>query len=227
MNLAVAVSADGPKTSAWRSRSRELAPSAATTMSYPAARRSSASTSVEKRISTPALAARRCSRVSSVFRSTAAMPLPWQTNRSPRSRTSMGSQCTPCSVSAVRSTGSAAWIRSSVASENTTPKPKVSSARLRSNTVTSRSGTALFASAAANRPPGPPPRIAIRTGGAPWSTTMSCFTPGNRRLTHMRSLDKGRSPGTLRHRGWVRSATGCWRAVGGMSAIPEDRNDAS
>src|SRR5450432_2186619 len=50
-----------------------------------------------------------------------------------------------------------------VSSENTTPKPKVSSAALRSQTVISCSGPSCWASAAKYSPPGPPPMTAMRT----------------------------------------------------------------
>src|SRR2546426_9358976 len=51
---------------------------------------------------------------------------------------------------------------SSVWSENTTPKPKVSSGRLRSQTVISQRGQAFFARSAKYRPPGPPPMMLDR-----------------------------------------------------------------
>ena len=51
----------------------------------------------------------------------------------------------------------------SVSSENTTPKPNVSSAAFRSQTVISWPGSSCLASAAKYRPPGPPPTTAIRT----------------------------------------------------------------
>ena len=58
--------------------------------------------------------------------------------------------------------GSACSMPPSVSSEKTTPKPKVSSARLRSQTVISWSAPSCLASAAKYRPPGPPPITAIR-----------------------------------------------------------------
>src|SRR5579875_3369553 len=58
---------------------------------------------------------------------------------------------------------SACSMPPSVSSENTTPKPNVSSAALRSHTVISCPGLSRLASAAKYRPPGPPPTIAIRT----------------------------------------------------------------
>src|SRR5450755_116940 len=50
-----------------------------------------------------------------------------------------------------------------VSSENTTPKPNVSSAAFRSQTVISCPGPSCLARAAKYRPPGPPPVTAIRT----------------------------------------------------------------
>src|SRR5690349_2756560 len=50
-----------------------------------------------------------------------------------------------------------------VSSDNTTPNPKVSSAALRSQTVTSWCGPSCLVSAAKYRPPGPPPMTATRT----------------------------------------------------------------
>src|SRR5215467_4635062 len=58
--------------------------------------------------------------------------------------------------------GSAFSIPPSVSSENTTPKPNVSSGALRSQTVISASGESWRASAAKYSPPGPPPATAIR-----------------------------------------------------------------
>src|SRR5882757_10464853 len=51
---------------------------------------------------------------------------------------------------------------SSVSSENTTPKPKVSSARFCSCTATCQLGCAFLVSSAKYRPPGPPPTTVIR-----------------------------------------------------------------
>src|SRR5690348_159408 len=60
-------------------------------------------------------------------------------------------------------TGSACSMPPRVSSENTTPKPNVSSGALRSQTVISRVGSSALASAAKYRPPGPPPMTARRT----------------------------------------------------------------
>src|SRR5690349_2716742 len=59
---------------------------------------------------------------------------------------------------------SACSMPPSVSSENTTPKPNVSSAAFRSQTVISLPGSSCRASAAKYSPPGPPPMTAIRTG---------------------------------------------------------------
>src|SRR5215472_5090641 len=60
-------------------------------------------------------------------------------------------------------TGSACSMPPSVSSENTTPKPNVSSGALRSQTVISCAGSSCLVSAAKYSPPGPPPMTAIRT----------------------------------------------------------------
>ena len=60
----------------------------------------------------------------------------------------MSSQCAKARVIASPVGRSASMKVSSVASEKTTPKPKVSSARLRSTTVTSWPGSAFFISKA-------------------------------------------------------------------------------
>src|SRR5207248_2675631 len=59
--------------------------------------------------------------------------------------------------------GSASRKLSSVASENTTPKPKVSSGRLRSSTVISCAGSVFFMRIAKYNPAGPPPTETIFT----------------------------------------------------------------
>lgn len=156
MNLAVATSVLGPKSSANSSRKRLLAPSQTTTRSKSS---SSAGSLIScwKRMVTPSARAWCCSRLSSVLRTTAAMPMPPTRSRAPWTRTSISSQCRPCFSSASLSTGSAASMASRVASEKTTPKPKVSSGRLRSNTTTSAPGRFRLSSVAKNSPPGPPP----------------------------------------------------------------------
>src|SRR3984893_7217278 len=194
MNFAVAVTTLGPNASENRARSCEFAPSAAMTRSYVPSRRSSGWTGGEHLRSTPACWARCGSSVSSVRRATAAMPLPPNRHCWPRSRTSIGSQCTPCSVSARRSTGSAASMPSRVASEKTKPKPTVSPARLRSNTVTSRPGSPRLASSAASRPPGPPPRTAIRTCAPPLRMRVILLTSGVY-MTHNNAHARRGNPG--------------------------------
>src|SRR5579875_663260 len=64
-------------------------------------------------------------------------------------------------------TSSACSMPPSVSSENTTPKPNVSSGALRSQTVTSLRGDSWRTSAARYRPPGPPPATAMRTWPPP------------------------------------------------------------
>ena len=58
---------------------------------------------------------------------------------------------------------SACSMPPSVSSENTTPKPNVSSAAFRSQTVISLVGSSCRARAAKYSPPGPPPMTAMRT----------------------------------------------------------------
>src|SRR2546430_1502640 len=76
---------------------------------------------------------------------------------------SMSSQCAKAWVMAAWVSGSASRKLSSVASENTTPKPKVSSGRLRSSTVISCAGSAFFMRIAKYNPAGPPPTETIFT----------------------------------------------------------------
>src|SRR6185369_5207221 len=82
----------------------------------------------------------------------------------------MSSQRCACRPMAAVISGSALASASSVASENTTPKPNVSSGWLRSSTVTSCRGSACFKSEAKNRPPGPPPKQVTFTDAPPAST---------------------------------------------------------
>src|ERR1700751_2497991 len=63
--------------------------------------------------------------------------------------------------------GSACSMPPSVSSENTTPKPNVSSGAFRSHTVISCRGSSCLARAAKYRPPGPPPSTAIRIWAVP------------------------------------------------------------
>src|SRR5262249_35506219 len=76
---------------------------------------------------------------------------------------SMSSQWAKARVIASPVRRSASMKLSSVASEKTTPKPKVSSARLRSKTTTSWVGSAFFISKAKYSPAGPPPIETILT----------------------------------------------------------------
>ncbi len=75
----------------------------------------------------------------------------------------MSSQWAKARAMAAWVAGSASSKLSSVASENTTPKPKVSSGRLRSRTTTSWAGSAFFIKIAKYRPAGPPPIETIFT----------------------------------------------------------------
>src|SRR6185369_3178023 len=83
----------------------------------------------------------------------------------------MSSQRCACRPIACVMSGSALASASSVASENTTPKPNVSSAWLRSSTVTSCRGSACLMSEAKNSPPGPPPRQVTFTDVPPANTS--------------------------------------------------------
>src|SRR5690606_18256907 len=65
-----------------------------------------------------------------------------------------------CSRIAAALFGSLAARLSSVSSERTTPQPKVSSGRLRSNTTTSCAASRSFIEIAKYRPAGPPPSTA-------------------------------------------------------------------
>src|SRR5262249_62366025 len=76
---------------------------------------------------------------------------------------SMSSQWAKARVISAWLSASASAKFSRVASEKTTPKPKVSSARLRSTTVTSWVGSAFFISKAKYNPAGPPPIETILT----------------------------------------------------------------
>ena len=80
----------------------------------------------------------------------------------PAKRTSMSSHRASSRRMAANTAGSASSMPPSVSSENTTPKPNVSSAALRSHTVMTCDGSSWRSSAAQYSPPGPPPMIAIR-----------------------------------------------------------------
>src|SRR5579859_5299679 len=73
----------------------------------------------------------------------------------------MSSQRANSAAIASRITGSACSMPPRVSSENTTPKPNVSSWALRSQTSTSQPGSSCLARAAKYSPPGPPPITAI------------------------------------------------------------------
>src|SRR2546427_5536574 len=75
----------------------------------------------------------------------------------------MSSEWAKAWVIAAWLSGSASRKLSSVASEKTTPKPKVSSGRLRSRTVISWAGSAFFMRIAKYSPAAPPPTETIFT----------------------------------------------------------------
>ena len=74
----------------------------------------------------------------------------------------MSSQWLKASRICVAVFASARCSADSVWSENTTPQPKVSPARLRSSTVTSCEGLIFFISKARYKPAGPPPMQVMR-----------------------------------------------------------------
>src|SRR5688572_16287821 len=80
--------------------------------------------------------------------------------------------------------GSAAARLSSVASEKTTPQPKVSCARLRSSTVTAWAGSAFFIRRARYRPAGPAP-------------TMVSFIASDANFAGMKKLGKNLAIGVI------------------------------
>src|SRR5258708_6090484 len=82
----------------------------------------------------------------------------------------------------------------SVRSENTTPKPKVSCARLRSNTSTSMEGSARRSKVARNSPPGPPPTTATRISGlrhADVATLAHALDPGDQHAARRQIAGRG------------------------------------
>src|ERR1700754_1496197 len=143
-------------------RTAEFAPSLAITRSYEARNVASGGAGVRKCTGTPTSAQRCCRIASSSLRLIAENPWPPEVVTVPRKWTSMSSHRAVCRCIAANTAGSACSMPPSVSSENTTPKPNVSSAALRSHTVTSRPGSSCFANAAKYSPPGPPPTTAIR-----------------------------------------------------------------
>ena len=133
---------DGWKCAAKRSRTRLLAPSAASTRS--AAGSPSGSTSVSNRSETPSPAARSCRMRRNSRREMPQKPWPVERMRSPRKKMSMSVQYAKRDVIARCVSGSASSKLPSVSSEKTTPQPNVSSARFRSWTVTSCAGSSRF-----------------------------------------------------------------------------------
>ena len=100
---------------------------------------------------------------SSRLRLIAAKPCPPEVNVVPRKCTSMSSQRANSRRMDWKISRSACSMPPRVSSEKTTPKPNVSSAAFRSQTVMSCRASSCLASAAKYSPPGPPPRTAIRT----------------------------------------------------------------
>src|SRR5579863_7186901 len=153
---------------AYLPRVTEFAPSAATTRSYSAARAAGSGASARNRTRTPSAAQRACKMASSRLRLMAAKPCPPEVKVVPRKCTSMSSQRANSRRMAAKISTSACSMPPSVSSEKTTPKPNVSSAALRSNTMISCLGSSCLARAAKYRPPGPPPTTAIRIVPVPF-----------------------------------------------------------
>jgi hypothetical protein len=118
--------------SAKRFRTIEFAPSAARTRSLSAASSSTSGAGVEKRTSTSRSAQRSCRSHRRSLRPIAAKPWPPTELISPRKWMSMSLHLANFAAIASATYRSAVSIPPRVSSENTTPKPNVSSARLRS-----------------------------------------------------------------------------------------------
>ena len=167
-------SRSGPKVAANRLRVAEFIPSAATTRSWLAASAVTSGASVRNRIRTPSSAQRACKMASRRLRLIAAKPCPPEVNVVPRKCTSMSSQRANSLRMAEKISSSACSMPPRVSSENTTPKPNVSSAALRSQTVISCRASSCLARAAKYRPPGPPPRTAMRMAVIPLVFLAGC-----------------------------------------------------
>src|ERR1700677_269927 len=163
MYLLCRPSRSGPNVPASLPRVTEFIPSAATTRSWLAASSATSGASVRNLSRTPSSAQRACRMASRRLRLIAANPWPPEVNVVPRKCTSMSSQRANSRLIAAKIPASACSMPPRVSSENTTPKPNVSSAALRSQTVISCPASSCLASAAKYRPPGPPPRTEIRT----------------------------------------------------------------
>ena len=143
-NLHRRVSMSGWNTPSYSRRTVEFSPSVATTRSYSLRYSSAVLNSVSNRRSTPNSRARACRITSIVLRPIPANPCPPDTVRTPSCTTAMSSQYENFSRMACVDTGSFPCIRPSASSDNTTPQPNVSLARLRSSTVTSCEGSRSF-----------------------------------------------------------------------------------
>src|SRR4051794_34231187 len=174
MYLLRRTSSDGPNTSAYLVRTAEFTPSAATTRSKSRASVSTSGASVRKSTRMPRSAQRCCRIRSRSLRPIAANPWPPTVVRVPRKCTSTSSHRAKRPAICAWTTGSACSMPPSVSSLKTTPKPKVSSGALRSQTRMSASGRSPLVSAARYSPPGPPPMTAMR------------MSSGGRRLRHGR-----------------------------------------
>ena len=117
----------------------------------------SASTSVSNTSLTPSSSQRACRMLSSFLRPMPTKPWPPERMTRPLKCSSMSSQWLKACWIASAVAASQARMLSIVASENTTPQPKVSYGRLRSTTVMSWRGDSCFISSAKYRPAGPPP----------------------------------------------------------------------
>ncbi len=137
----------GRKCSAWSARTVLFTPSDARIRSASAYGVRSP-TSTWNSSFTPRCAQRRCRRSSSACRDIPAKPCPAEVTIAPPKWISMSSQWANERTISSWVSGSASANLSRVASENTTPNPKVSSGRFRSRTVTSCSGSAFFMRAA-------------------------------------------------------------------------------
>ena len=158
MNLHSRMSTSGRKTVSYSVRTSELMPSHATTRSY-WWRYSSADWKVVSNWRfTPSSRARSCSSSSMRMRPMPAKPWPPETVRTPRWMTAMSSQYAKWSRIAAVLFGSLCSMLPSASADSTTPQPNVSSARLRSSTVTSCDGSRSFIEIAKYNPAGPPPR---------------------------------------------------------------------
>src|SRR5260370_28381634 len=107
-----------------------------------------------------------------------------------------------------------------VSSENTTPKPNVSSAALRSQPVISLSGASCLASAAKYSPPGPPPTTAIRISPPlPVKPKVCCPDDGRQQI----ALSLPASPHPASVTAWPAHWCRCGSIAGALLSVPEAR----